>query len=34
MGCSRENPSQTGDTGGGDMEFSRVLKNVENPGVN
>ena len=29
-----ENPSQTSDRGGGDMEFPRVLKNVEIPGVN
>ena len=34
MGYSRKNPSQTGDSGGGDMEFPRVLKNVEIPGVN
>ena len=31
---SRKNPSQTGDRGGGDMEFPRVLKSVEIPGLN
>ena len=34
MGYSRKNPSQTGDMGRGDMEFPRVLKNMEIPGVN
>ena len=34
MGYSWKNPSQTGDMGGGDMEFPRVLKNVEIPAVN
>ena len=34
VGYSRKNPSQTGDRGGGDMEFPRVLKNVKIPGVN
>ena len=34
MGYSRKNPSQTGDRGGGDMEFPTVLKNMEIPGVN
>ena len=29
-----KNPSQTGDRGIGDMEFPRVLKNMEIPGVN
>ena len=31
---SRKNPSQTGDRGAGDMEFPRVLKNAEIPGIN
>ena len=30
----KKNPSKTDDTGGGDMEFPSVLKNVEIPGVN
>ena len=34
MGYSTKNPSQTGDRGGEDMEFSGVLKNMEIPGVN
>ena len=34
MGYSRKTPSQTGDRGGGDMEFPRVFKNIEIPGVN
>ena len=34
MGYSRKHPSQKGDNGGGDMEFLRVLKNVEISGVN
>ena len=33
-GLFQKNPSQTGDRDGGDMEFPRVLKNVEIPGVN
>ena len=33
MGYSRKNPSQTDDSGRGDMEFPRVLKKVEIPGV-
>ena len=34
MGYSRKNPSQTGDMDGRDMEFPRILKNMEIPGVN
>ena len=34
MGYSRNNPSQTGDIGGVDMEFPGLLKNVEIPGIN
>ena len=34
MGYFRKNPSQTDDRGGGNMEFPRVLKNMEIPGVN
>ena len=33
MGYSRKNPSQTSGRGGGDMEFPKVLKNMEIPGV-
>ena len=28
----KKNPSETDDRGGGDMEFPRILKNVEIPG--
>ena len=34
MGYSRKNPSKTGDRGGRDMEFPRILKNLEIPVVN
>ena len=34
MGNSTKNPSQKGDSGLGDMEFLRVLKNVEISVVN
>ena len=34
MGYSWKNPSQTGDKGGGGMEFPRILKNMDIPGVN
>ena len=34
MDYSRKNPGQKGDRGGGDMEFLRVLTNVEILGVN
>ena len=33
MGYSRKNPSKTGDRGGRDMEFPRILKNLEIPGL-
>ena len=34
LGYFRKNPSQTSHRAGGDMEFPRVLKNTEIPGVN
>ena len=33
-GILEKNPSQTSDRGGADIEFPRVLKNMEIPGVN